>query len=94
MGYFQSTFTEEQDQELYSHMKILDSQLIQELYNHIKILATQLMPLNKNEFMKHVFQFAEELKINNQFNKDRRMAGKGLLLSIYEMATRSESEVC
>ena len=61
LGYFQSTFTEEQDQELYNHIKILDS---------------QLMPLNKNEFLKLVFQFAEELKIHNQFNKDKRMAGK------------------
>ena len=60
-GTFQKTFTNVQDNELYNHIKALDS---------------QLMPLNKKEFLKLAYNFAERLKINHRFNKTTLMAGK------------------
>ncbi|KAJ8892589.1 hypothetical protein PR048_005170 [Dryococelus australis] len=44
-----------------------------ELYNHIKTLHSLLLPLNKTEFLKLAYQFAEKLKINHRFNKTTTM---------------------
>ena len=53
-GTFQKTFTNDQDTELYNHIKALDS---------------QLMPLNKKDFLKLAYNFAERLKINHRCTK-------------------------
>ena len=60
-GTFQRTFTEEQETDLYNHVRNLDS---------------QLMPLNKSEFLKLAYQFAEKCKVKHWFNKHKMMAGK------------------
>lgn len=46
------------------------------IYDHIKTLDSQLMPLNKEEFLKLAYQFAEKMKIKHRFNKDKLKAGK------------------
>lgn len=60
-GTYHRTFTDEQEADLHNHIKSLDS---------------QLMPLNKNEFLRIVYQFADKLKIDHHFNKKKMMAGK------------------
>lgn len=35
------------------------------LHHYIKCLDSYLMPLNKTDFLKHAYQFAEKLKIQN-----------------------------
>lgn len=66
LGRFDNTFTEEQSQQL---------------YNHIKDLDNRLMPLTRVEFLKLAFQFAEKLKISHRFNKEKKMAGKDFFYS-------------
>lgn len=58
---FAKTFSDEQEQVLYAHIKNLDN---------------QLMPLNKEEFLKLAYRFAEKLKIKHRFNKEKLKAGK------------------
>lgn len=58
---FPKTFTAEQEEMLYNHVKALDS---------------QLMPLSRNEFLTLAFEFANKLKIKHRFNKTMKKAGK------------------
>jgi len=51
------TFTDDQEQILYDHVKSLDS---------------QLMPLSKDEFLNLAYQFAKALKIKTRFNEDKK----------------------
>lgn len=67
---FPRTFNDEQERILHDHVKNLDS---------------QLMPLNKTEFLKLAYQFADKLKIKHRFNKTKNMAGKNFY---YDFMTR------
>ncbi|XP_046684823.1 MFS-type transporter clz9-like [Homalodisca vitripennis] len=71
-GTFQRTFNEEQERMLYEHCKKLDA---------------QLMPLNRTEFMKLAYQFAEVLKVKHRFNKSTKMARKAFY---YDFMTKYE----
>ncbi|KAK9721928.1 CENP-B N-terminal DNA-binding domain [Popillia japonica] len=60
-GVFQKTFTDEQEEILYEHVKALDG---------------QLMPLSRTEFLKLAYNLAKRLNVCDRFNKEKRMAGK------------------
>lgn len=60
-GVFQKTFTDEQEEILYEHVKALDG---------------QLMPLNRTEFLKLAYNLAKRLNVCHRFNKEKCMAGK------------------
>lgn len=47
-----------------------------QLYEHVKELDNRLMPLSRTEFLKLVFNLAENLKIPHRFNKEKGLAGK------------------
>lgn len=61
MGRFQSTFSDEIENQLVFYMRDQDD---------------RFMPLSRKEFMKLSFDLAEHLKIPHQFNKQNKAAGK------------------
>jgi hypothetical protein len=73
LGWFRKTFTDELEEKLVSHTKDLDS---------------QLMPLDREEFCILAYTLTENLKIPHRFNKQRKCAGKTILLRIYEETPR------
>ncbi|KAJ4427599.1 hypothetical protein ANN_25247 [Periplaneta americana] len=46
------------------------------LLDHVKDLSDRLLPLTRKEFLNLAFQLAETLKIPDQFNRDKKTAGK------------------
>lgn len=60
IGHFKHTFSEELESKLVEHLIDLDN---------------KMMPMNKKEFLRLAFEMAEHLKIQHQFNKDKKTAG-------------------
>ena len=60
LGHFEDTFNSSQEEDLVQFLVDMDS---------------RLMPLTKKEFLKVVYDYAENLKIKHRFNKDKKRAG-------------------
>lgn len=61
LGYFKKTFPDELELHLIDYLIDLDN---------------KMMPINKNEFLRFVFDLAVHLKIPHQFKSEKRKAGK------------------